>query len=210
MALEQSKGNPCSYKQAWRTLGAARAEAVGGEAEWVDPYRHGDVESPRPLPQELQEQVDALRAAEPEPGPDPESWKRQQEEGERRRREEARFAQRYEDEREILLGAYARQHRGIPRLEDDRGEGLPFINRLLPARDRVRFAEDSDEGRESAGAVPVGPESPNRKRQARAVRRPSRGEGSRRWQPRYCPTTHEASGVPSLLDGDDRLSATVP
>jgi hypothetical protein len=39
MALEQSKGNPCSYKQAWRTLGAARAEAVGGEAEWVDPCR---------------------------------------------------------------------------------------------------------------------------------------------------------------------------
>jgi hypothetical protein len=157
MALEQSKGNPCSYKQAWRTLGAARAEAVGGEAEWVDPCRHGDVESPRPLPQELQEQVDTFRAAEPEPGPDPGSWKRRQEEGERRGREEARFAQRYEDEREILLGAYAREHRGIPRLEDDRGEGLgPFINCLLPARDRVRFAEDSDEERESAGAVSEG------------------------------------------------------
>jgi hypothetical protein len=141
----------------WRTLGAARAEAVGGEAEWVDPCRHGDVESPPPLPQELQEQVDAFRAAEPEPAPDPESWKRQQEEGERRRREEARFAQRYEDGREILLGAYAREHHGIPRLEDDRGEGLgSFINRLLPARDRVRFAEDGDDERESAGAVSEG------------------------------------------------------
>ena len=109
------------------------------------------------MPQELQEQVDAFRAAEPEPAPDLESWKRRQEEGERRRREEARFAQRYADEREILLGAYAREHHGIPRLEDDRGEGLgPFINRLLPARDRVRFAEDSDEERESAGAVSEG------------------------------------------------------
>jgi hypothetical protein len=32
MAIEQSKGNPYSYKPAWRKLGAARAEAVGGEA----------------------------------------------------------------------------------------------------------------------------------------------------------------------------------
>jgi len=69
----------------------------------------------------------------------------------------ARFAQRYEDEREILLGAYPREHHGIPRLEDDRGKGLgSFINRLLPTRDRVRFAEDSDEERESAGAVSEG------------------------------------------------------
>ena len=163
MALEQSRGNPCSYKQAWRTLGAARAEAVGGKAGWVDPCRHGDVESPPPLPEELQEQVDAFKAAEPGPAPDPESWRRrrEEEEDERRRRESerARFLQRYEDEREIRLGAYAREHHGIPRLEDDRGEGLaPFINRLLPAtaRDRVRFAEDSDEERESARAVSEG------------------------------------------------------
>jgi hypothetical protein len=164
MALEQSRGNPCSYKQAWRTLGAARAEAVGGKAEWVDPCRHGDVEGPPPLPQELQEQVDTFKAAEPEPAPDPESWKRRREEDERDRRERAQFLQRYEDEREIRLGAYAREHRGIPRLEDDRGEGLePFVNRLLPAtarardaRDRVRFAEDSDEESESASAVSEG------------------------------------------------------
>ena len=44
MAIEQSKGNPYSYKPAWRKLGAARAEAVGGEAKWVDPCRHGDDE----------------------------------------------------------------------------------------------------------------------------------------------------------------------
>jgi hypothetical protein len=65
------------------------------------------------LPQELQEQVDAFRAAEPEPGPDPESLRRQQEEEERHRREHALFLQRYEDEREILLGAYAREQRGM-------------------------------------------------------------------------------------------------
>ena len=89
---------------------------------------------------------------------------RRREEDERDRRENAQFLQQYEDEREIRLGAYAREHRGIPRLEDDRGEGLePFVNRLLPAtarardaRDRVRFAEDSDEESESASAVSEG------------------------------------------------------
>jgi hypothetical protein len=102
---------------------------------------------------EFQEQVDAFRVAEPEPGPDPESLRRQQEEEERQQREHALFLQRYEDEREILLGAYAREQRGIPRLEHDRAEGLgSFVNRLLPA-----FAQDSDDDdddeRESAGAV---------------------------------------------------------
>ena len=39
MTIEQSKGNPCSSKQAWRTLCAARAEAVGSDANWIDPCR---------------------------------------------------------------------------------------------------------------------------------------------------------------------------
>jgi len=161
MAMEQSEGNPCSYKQAWRALGAARAEAVGGEAKWVDPCRHGDVESPPPLPQELQEQVDAFRAAEPTPAPNWEDWKAQREtqreEEERQRQESERFWKQYEDDREARLGAYAREHHGIPRLQDDRGEGLElFINHLLPARDRVRLAEDSDEDGEAGSAAPEG------------------------------------------------------
>lgn len=69
MAIEQSGGNPCSYKRARRTPGAARAEAVGGDAKWIDPCRHGDVESSPPLL--LQEQVDAFKTSEPGPGPDP-------------------------------------------------------------------------------------------------------------------------------------------
>ena len=86
MAIEQSKGNPCSYKQAWRTLGATRAEAVGCETKRVD-----------------------------------------------------RGSTR-------MIVTYAREHHGIPRLQDDRGEGLePFTNRLLPTRDPVIFAMDSDE-----------------------------------------------------------------
>ena len=75
-------------------------------------------------------------------GPDPESWKKRREEDERYSRESARFWQQHEDDREVRLGAYyAREHHGIPRLQD----GLePFTNRLLPARDRVRFVEDYD------------------------------------------------------------------
>lgn len=48
----------------------------------------------------------------------------QEDERRRRESEKARFLQRHEDEREIRLGAYAREHHGIPRLE----EGLaPFM-----------------------------------------------------------------------------------
>ena len=118
--------------------------------ETAHPCRHGDVESP-PIATRAAGTGDAFRAAEPAPAPNWEDWKArretQREEEERQSQESERFWKQYEDDREARLGAYAREHHGIPRLQDDRGEGLElFINHLLPARDRVRLAEDSDRG----------------------------------------------------------------
>jgi hypothetical protein len=106
------------------------------------------------LPRELQEQVDAFKTSELGPGPHPDSWKKRRAAGRRM----SVIGKKVKDSgrsTSMIVGSSL-----VPILENitvSHGFKMTVVtNRLLPVRDRVIFAKDSDEDRGSDSAVSEG------------------------------------------------------